>query len=262
MARRLDWWFVAAVGMVTVYCSSDSADDPPIVVPPNDAGFSTAPVDSGVPEFDTSITCPAGLNILLDTSFDAVPITGFAGLTGRWSGDVAETSIGQAGVSPRTGSRMARFVATDELEGSSELVASQLIQVVSASAYAASIAAGEARVDACAWFNRVATSTDSQFRVYVRGYQGTVDTIPQQFIDGTEVFGAEDSVAAIFESDGDPSTWEQACVSTPLTPGGGVPDFLTIEVSAGENNVNDPEIPEFMGHFVDDACLAVVVEPR
>ena len=102
-------------------------------------------------------------------------------------------------------------------------------------------------VDAGAWFNRVAgdAQTDSDFLVILRAFSGTP---------GAETLLADSADAFRLVSDADPATWEQLTAEMALPPG---TEFLQVFLTAVENVSNDASLPEFDGHFADEASVSL-----
>ena len=159
-----------------------------------------------------------------------------------WEGDQFTIVGAENGISPRGGSSMLRFDATDG-PNPSTLGASQLTNVVDVSEYANLINGGNVTAEVTAWFNRVDfdAETDSQFFILVRALDAG----------GT----ALDSALVGILTDANLGTWEQNQASVVLPAG-------TISVEARllafENIMNDDVAPEFDGHYADDVQLRLL----
>jgi|GEM_PF-1436208 len=256
----------------TLLITSDAPDRPTVAVPVRarftapalpDAGevnddadpHDTGPLDTGVAHdagFPT--VCGEGIasNLLVDPGFSNPPALGLPQQVGLWVGDQTELVQQEGGAQPPSAPHMLAFRASG-VNGPSAGQASQVHQIIDMAPFASRIASG-ARLLACGSFNRVVGSatSDRQFTVYVRGYQGLPGSFISQYTAGTQAFGP---VRTDIASDNDPSTWERPCLDVPLPP---PVDFLGIELRVREDVLNEELTPEFDGHFADDVCLAIV----
>ncbi len=166
--------------------------------------------------------------------------------TALWFADLAALVTAEAGITPLDGVQMLRFDATASAAGG--FTSCNIQQGVDLAAYGTLIAEGRVSMQASASFNRVDTAIDSEFRVGVFAYSGSE-------LDGwTQLDATQGQVFA----DLDQGTWELVDITLELPVG---TTFVLMSLDAVENNSNDTEAPEFLGHFADGADLRVIVAP-
>ena len=190
-------------------------------------------------------------NLIVNGGFETgSPVFGGVPTTfGTWQGDQTAYVTAENAITPPEGSQMLRFLATNAGGPSVITNTSQYFQNVDLSPFAATIAAGNARLSASALFNRVIgdASTDNAFGITIFARSGTPSS-----------FTTLASTSAVIFSDANLSTWESANINNFLLPP--TTTFVLFELDAFENVVNDGGI-EFDGHYADNVMLTVVPEP-
>jgi len=223
---------------------------------------SMAPVDAGEPdagapdsgEPPAPIVLPCGTaerpNLLFDPTFETNPLSALPSEAEVWGGDAAERVAEEGGVTPSVGEHMLAFRGTAP-EGPSTFGAAQVFQLVSKAS--ARFSVGD-HIVACASFNRVVgdSRSDTRFGLRVYGYEGDMAAFYDAYGQLRNTF---DPARADVWTDADPSTWERACVEARIDDDA---NYLAVELQAVENIENDLDGVEFDGHFVDDACLALL----
>jgi hypothetical protein len=185
---------------------------------------------------------------LANPSFEIIELTSgsYPSTVGDWNGNLSAIVSAENGIVPFAGNRMLKFLGTLSSGGGAS-IGSTVVQLVSGP----DISPG-ATVIASAWFNRVAGSSppvDTRFDVLIRAHSGT----PAFY--SLNNFIAE--TRSIFQSDNDPSTWELVTATLTLPAG---TTYLAVTVNAVEDVLNNNELPEFHGHYVDGVAI-VVPEP-
>ena len=187
--------------------------------------------------------------ILINASFETPEVTGgsFPTTFGDWGGDLSQIVTAENGITPFDGSRMLRFdgTATD----SSDFEFGDVFQLVDMSPFSAIISTGLAVATGSAFFNRVAgtNQTDTHFEVEIRAFAG----LPSNF--GGNSPDPIASNTGVLLSDDKLDTWESAMVQLLLPV---ATTHLAFKVAAFEN-ISDPGLPEFDGHYADSAFLSV-----
>jgi hypothetical protein len=125
-------------------------------------------------------------------------------------------------------------------------IGSSVYQLLDMAPFGAEIAAGQARLDASAFFNRVvgSSSTDTQFAL--TGSPLAFPSFPSPLA----------TVSVNLLSDGLPASWEVLNVSLVLPSG---TSYVALDVSAIENVLNNTTGPEFDGHYADFVSAVVTV---
>ena len=182
--------------------------------------------------------------------------TGLPGWFGAWQGSHRQAVGEESGITPHDGGMMLKFLASGPdgpAEAPADTVTSAQWQLVDLQPVLSLVRAGEAKVDASAYFNRVAGdgNTDDLFRLSVHAMSGQ----PLQFAGGVAALrsGFERELLA----DADPATWES------INVGGDIPSdsrYLAVGLHAVENRSDDAVAPEFDGHYAD--AVSLVVSPR
>jgi len=167
---------------------------------------------------------------------------------GNWDADFATIVGSENGITPFNGSGMMRFDTTSmrRLDGGS----SDIWHLVDVSAFAAEIAAGSAKANLSARYNRVPgdARTDTEFELRIQAHAGSPADFPTRYWDEL----AADVIFLL--SDGDLDTWELLSINDWLIPIG--TDYLSIRVSAREN-VSASGFPELDGHYADSVVLNI-----
>ena len=145
-----------------------------------------------------------------------------------------------------------KFQATGAV-GSTNTVSSQQWQIVDLSSRAEAIAAGTVRVDASAWFNRVAGEelTDRRFDLRVLAFDGNPADLPARYAGASWI--AQQTTTVISTA----NLWQQAQANLVLPP---ATRYVLVEIYAYEDVFNDAESAEFTGHYADDISL-VLAQP-
>lgn len=174
-----------------------------------------------------------------ETLGGAVPV-----VFGDWGFDQAAIVTAENGITPYEGSRMAKPIGTT-IGGAAATTASEVLQYVNLSAYATEISAGTAQVTVSMRANRVAgnASTDTRFGILLRAWSGIIDS--------GSLLGSRE---VTLDTDGNPATWELLANQWMLPTG---TTFLSVDVYAEENVVNDTVAPEYSGHYLDDVQLSM-----
>ena len=210
--------------------------------------YSLRPTVAERPRLD----CYDDLNLLNDGGFEFVAGVGLPRSFGQWSGDASEIVMTSGRVEPREGTAMLAFRATQPRDAGPDRAA-QMHQLVDLTPAHDLIADGRARLVACARFNRIGLPhADTRFSLSIRAYDGAPTTFVFAYENADHVHGPYRSDVL---TDSDESTWQKNCLDL-LWPASLY--YAAIEIAAHENVNNDFDDPEFVGHFVDDACLAVV----
>jgi hypothetical protein len=197
---------------------------------------------------------PAHSQLLVNGGFE----TGTANIgappstMGEWRGDGSAYVTAQLGITPFEGTKMLRLISAKYPSEYTVLIDSQYYQNIDLSAYAASIALGQATFSVSAMFNRVLgdAQTDTQFGLRIRARTGT----------GSAFADLGTSVNLLLASDGNPATWEPWAINDYVLPQG--TDYVQLEVFATENVFNNTSSLEFDGHFVDAVNVNVNIVPE
>lgn len=169
---------------------------------------------------------------------------------GIWSGDRARVVEATLGITPADGHRMLEFIGTgnDRTPPTQNLTSSEQWQIVDLRKLKQEVVHNEWVAEVSARFNRVRGDerTDTRFSVGLMAFAGD----PKDADDAWENRQME-ALARVSRSvvtDDDPQTWQagQCEMTIPREA-----DYLLLHVSAVENMFNDPDHPEFAGHFVD-----------
>lgn len=199
-----------------------------------------------------AVTSVSTGNLVANPGFEQlVAAGGVPSLAGAWQGDATSTVGAEAGIAPRSGASMLKFIATGP-QASANLVSSQMWQIVDLRAWSAAIDAGGVRVDASAWFNRVTGGphTDRRFDLRVLAFDSTDAGVPMRY----ESNGALAVGAATVDTTG--AAWQQASLQLVLPP---LTRVVLVEIYAYEDVLNDAVAPEFDGHYADDVVLTLTV---
>jgi len=246
-----------------------------------------------LPDLDRSeppvVDAPAatlGANLLANGDFESgvwvgFQPTGFA----YWRFDESASVPAQQGVAPRSGDGMLQFVGASRdvaLFGSAN--ASEQVQVVDVTALQAAIDAETVRLQASAWFARVAgcATTDDRFGLFAIAFDGGIGTYQEKWANGIAAAteqGVDRDVADMTGVDGwllhrrvamrhdDPGDrietavgdvfdWRELSIEADLPAG---TTLLVVVLYAAENVLNDTAFPEFHGHYADDAEVVLTL---
>jgi len=196
-------------------------------------------------------------NLLVDPSWEiglvtvATPVIPTA--TGEWHGDLAGVTGEENGIKPADGLWMLHCIATGPFGAGAGSTGCEMYQLLAVpSELAGAIAGGSASVAAQALFNRVAgdAETDSRFTVDIFAFDGAPADASAKV--GTQVWLARQLVD--LDTDADTLTWQplQSVVAVPTGT-----TVLLLRLVAGENVKDDAALPEFDGHYMDDASLVI-----
>lgn len=200
---------------------------------------------------------------LVDGSFENVATPGIEGMpteSGYWSGDPFLIVGTDEGITPMTGNRMLKFVATSPPAQGPDLSAtraSQQLQFIDVQDLSEAISNGQASIRAWAYFNRVTGDVETDIRLGVAIYAMRGEPEMARQMGKLQPFRLGYSETEIL-TDGDPTTW-QRCEVRLLLPQG--IDYVMLEIRAVENVFNNPSFPEFDGHYADDVGLELRTSP-
>jgi hypothetical protein len=168
----------------------------------------------------------------------------------EWGGDPVSFVGPTLGVTPLDGAQMAWFHATNT--GDTGNVSSDLWQIVDLTEARDIVAAGQARLSASAFVNRVAgdRQTDTAFAIDVQAFDDTASFLAV----GGAGYRAK-STGAI-RSDADPETWEEIATGLCLPPD---TVFAVVRIRATEDVRNDTRGEELDGHFADAVSVTLEV---
>jgi hypothetical protein len=193
-------------------------------------------------------------NLLVDPGFEeglhSVGSPVIPSTTGAWHGDLSFLTGEENGITPAEGSTMLRCDATGPFGAGAGSTGCEIYQIVDVSSYAAVIDGGTASVAADALFNRVVgdAETDRGFTVDVYGFTGDAASVRTGF--SSLAWVARDFFS--LTTDPDLTTWEQGRVVVSLPAG---VRTLVLRLVAAEDVKDDGTLPEFDGHYMDDARL-------
>jgi hypothetical protein len=195
-------------------------------------------------------------NLLVDPGFEeglhSVGTPVIPDSPGFWHSDLAFLKGAENGITPPEGSAMLRCDATGPFGAGGGSIGCEVFQILDVSSYAGVIDSGTASVAAEALFNRVAgdADTDRRFTVDVYAFTGGPNTV-------RAAISAQGWVARGFQNlttDANLATWESERVVVPIPAG---TRTLTLRVVAVEDVKDDAVMPEFDGHYMDDARLVL-----
>ncbi|HRD98107.1 MAG TPA: hypothetical protein PLA97_17110 [Rubrivivax sp.] len=199
-----------------------------------------------------AVTSASTGNLVLNPGFEQlVAAGGVPSLSGAWQGDATSTVGADAGITPRSGASMLKFIATGP-QASATLVSSQMWQIVDLRAWSSAIDAGGVRVDASAWFHRVTggPNTDRRFDLRLLAFDTTDAGVPQRYQANAALAVGASSV------DTTGAAWQQARTQLMLPP---LTRVVLAEIYAYEDVLNDAQAPEFDGHYADDVVLTLTL---
>jgi hypothetical protein len=185
-------------------------------------------------------------------SADGVPV-----VFGTWCGDHAEITAGQAGVHPKHGSKMFRFLRSDSSR-QADLQKSRtgnMYQVVDMKQMKRELADGQARLDWSAWFQWVpsASETSMTFAVNVWTFTGDPTILTANWRDHLYRETAKSGSRKAFDEA--PSQWRELNGSMLIPPD---TDFLVIEIKVIPPETAFGSEPfSFAGCYADDVRLVL-----
>lgn len=185
-------------------------------------------------------------------SADGVPV-----VYGTWSGDRAEITTAQAGVQPKHGARMFRFLRSDS-SVQAELLKSRtgnMYQVVDMKPLRQELADGLARLDWSSWFQWVPAAEEKgmTFAVNVWTFTGEPSILTANWRDHLYRETAKSGSKQAFEDS--PAQWRQLKGSMIIPPD---TDFLVIELKAiPPESAPGAEPYAFAGCYADDVRLVL-----
>jgi hypothetical protein len=206
--------------------------------------------------FDAVPTSPPfGVNLLMNPGFEAADVMVGAPPTvvGVWQGDAAGRVTTDQGVVPRTGSQMLKFTASGLVPGAG-FFTSQQWQTVDLTAYGSQIDAGNVRLNAELWVNRVAgdAGTDRRFDLRVLAFPGSPSTFPTDYPPPDPQIRAATTASTAL-------SWQALQVQFDVLPAG--TRYVAVEIYPFEDVEDDGVAPEFDGHYADDASLVLTLLP-
>lgn len=187
----------------------------------------------------------------------ALSANGVPVVHGRWSGDRAEITAAQAGVKPRHGSRMFRFLRSDS-SVQAEVQKSRtgnMYQVVDIKPLHQELADGLARLDWSAWFHWVPAAGEKgmSFAVNVWTFTGEPAILTANWRDHLYRETAKSGSKKAF--DDSPAQWQQLKGSMIIPPD---TDFLVIELKAiPPETAPGAEPYAFAACYADDVRLVL-----
>lgn len=200
----------------------------------------------------------AAAQTLINPSFEFGAPTNTTGAApiGGWGWDQSAFVPAMMGITPASGNRMLRFIATDAT-GPSADPNSRIAQMVNFSSMASQINSGAVTVTFGASFNRNLGTrpnfSDSLFRVIVAAYSTPTVTQSTNFPVGSLALFSNAMIA-----DTSTATWQSMSVTMTLPAG---TTHVLVVLDAGENNWNDTNTTEFSGHFADAARFTYTPTP-
>jgi hypothetical protein len=174
-----------------------------------------------------------------------------------WSGDFAEITGQQSGVSPKQGSRMFRFLRSDSTVSARPETTStgNIYQVLDMRSYRTEMADGQARLDWSAWLHWVPGPDEKgmSFAVHLWTFNGDPSILPSNWRDHLYRETAKGGGRAIFNDS--PRVWQQMKGSMIIPPD---TDFLVIELKAMPPESGAKGEPHhFFGCYADDVRLVL-----
>lgn len=193
-------------------------------------------------------------NLLVDPGFEeglhSVGSPVIPSETGAWHGDLSFLKGAENGITPAEGSTMLRCDATGPFGAGAGSTGCEIYQILDVSSYAEVIDGGTASAIGDALFNRVVGDgeTDRGFIVDVYGFTGDAASVRT----GISALGWAARGFLSLTTDADLGTWEQQKVVVALPAG---TRTLVLRLVAAEDVKDDATLPEFDGHYMDDAHL-------
>lgn len=194
---------------------------------------------------------------------DATPVAeGVPTRYGVWSGDHAELTGAQQGVTPKEGKKMFRFVRSDSNRPSDNRgpFNGNIYQVIDLRAWHGAIADGTAMVDWSAWFNSVPESAAGpmKFGTNVWAFSGDTAILPRNWAEKLYQEIAYSSCTVV--ADNNRESWQRTAGSMIVPPD---TDFLVIELKATpiKPAITDGVVV-FDGHYADDVQLILRTNAR
>jgi hypothetical protein len=196
---------------------------------------------------------------LADASFESDDVVQQQGLPlkpGFWSGDWAEKSSAQGGITPKEGTHMLRMLRSYSEVDRTELTSSyggDMMQWVDLRPFHSAMHAPGSLFELSASANMVA-GQQAPFRLAVQMHAFTdlPDRWPQRINDLLE--SAQASSRAVVKLDGEAVTWQEATTRM-LAPAGA--EFLLVRITVTRTVPGAEGHVEFTGHFVDDLKLTL-----
>jgi len=174
-----------------------------------------------------------------------------------WAGDACEIVGPTMGVSPYRGDGMLRLISASSNRLPSEQISCNVVQWIDLGEYVGPTGGLEGvRYEAQIFVNRVADTR-------TRGFGLRVCSCPR-YPENTAEFRAieQEAKEAVRITDDDPETWEKIELSGEFGP---TTRVLLLDISAREqldSNLQDGNVFEFGGHFVDAVEIKVMVPAR
>jgi hypothetical protein len=196
---------------------------------------------------------------LLETSFENIPTPTALGVptrAGEWNGDYAEIVGAQKGVTPRSGSKMWRFLRADNALPATERPSrvGEAIHVVDLKPLRSAGAQAGSQIEIGAWFAQGPTAPAMRFTQAVKAaaFQGSITDAPELWAD------REQSSACLAQREmpaPQMGRWQWVSVTMILPPDA---DFLVFECVVVQRRPALTEgVAEFPAQYVDDVrvCL-------
>ncbi len=187
---------------------------------------------------------------------DLVLSTGIPNQVGRWSGDMCAIVGTEQGVTPHSGQRMLKFIATtapgDRPMGITG--ASQQWRIFDLSDIRDQVRAGYGVLEASVYFNRVASRENRMDIIQglsVHAFKGRpgAPNASERHIR---------SLNAQINTDNNPKTWERVELTYRIPFDA---DYLVLELRTAINVSTGRSIREFEGHYADDLICTMRVGP-
>lgn len=205
------------------------------------------------------------LATLLTDGFETGSRPGHEGVPqkfGTWGGDYAELSPAVAGIVPRTGARMLRFLRSDYVGENSVLshVGDQL-QVIDLAAHRTEIESGRVVAHAEAWFNQVEPGAGEEFAGGVTLFAFARDPRVHRGETWNAWYEGHLGLSGQQQerTDRDPATWERVSTRLPLPAG---TRFLVVHIRVNRTRPEPTATPiTFAGSYVDDVKAELLLRP-
>lgn len=181
---------------------------------------------------------------------------------GNWSGDYAEVVGAQAGIVPKEGQRMLRFVRSDNAvsaAGAAEAPRTgNIYQVIDLRPWRQALRDSQATADWSAWFHWAPSEgeTGMTFAIHIWSFTGSTSILPSNWKDHLYQETAKSGQRAAFDQT--PNTWRQLSASMIVPPD---TDFLVVELKAIPRDPAPSSGPYcFKSGYVDETSLTLRIE--
>ncbi len=193
---------------------------------------------------------------------EAISVQGVPGQPGRWSGDLCQVVSAEQGITPYSGQHMLRFLDSSAPKDRPQYVttASQQWQIIDLRDILAEVKAGRVSVEASAYFNRIASTSEEDPQaiqaIYIHAFKGNVKDTRKLWPHRSK--HRTRSLVSEVLTDNDPQTWERADVILQVPAQS---DFLIIEISTVIEAQEGRDIQSFQGHYADQVNVDLRVGP-